>query len=227
MSGVATAVVATAATSYYGSKSQARAAGQAADRQTASAEKGIEEQRREFDKLQKLLEPYVSAGNTALTNQMALIGLGGPEAEQAAIDRIQQGPTFAALQRQGEEAILQQASATGGLRGGNIQSALAQFRPNFLQQAIESQYQKLGGLTQLGQSSAAGVGGAGLQTGTNIASLLASQGQSQAQAALAQGQARANFYGDIGQLVGYGLGRGTTTNTITAGPSTTPNYFGI
>jgi hypothetical protein len=100
---------------------------------------GIEEQRRQFDEIQKLLSPYVQAGTGAISGfqpfqeagaqafeqQQALAGLRGPEAQQAAIAQIEQSPFLQAQIRQGEEAMLQRASATGGLRGGNIQAALA------------------------------------------------------------------------------------------------------
>ena len=197
--------------SYLGGESQKEAAGAAAGAQTRAAQLGIEEQRRQFDRMQELLGPYVEAGTGALGGQQALLGLSGPEAQREAISGIEQSPYFEALARQGETGILQSASATGGLRGGNVQGALAQFRPSMLQQLIENQYSKLGGIAQQGQASAAGVGAAGQQTGANIANLLAQSGQAQAGQAMAAGQAKAGVYGDISQLVGtgatlYGMG---------------------
>jgi hypothetical protein len=205
MAAVAAAAV-TVAGGYASSQAQKRAADKAAKAQTGAAGAGIEEQQRQFDKIQELLQPYVGAGASAVEQQQAISGLLGPEAQQQAISGIEQSPFFESLVRQGEEGILQSASATGGLRGGNVQGALAQFRPNVLQQLIESQYQKLGGIAQLGQASAAGVGSAGLQTGSNIANLLTSQGQAQAGTEIAQGQAQAGLYGDISQAIGTGIG---------------------
>lgn len=193
-----------------GSKAQKKAAGTAAGAQVQAAELGIEEQRRQFDRIQDLLRPFVEAGaggegvTGALPAQQALLGLLGTEAQQAAISQLEASPTFGALARQGEEAILQAGSATGGLRGGNIQGALAQFRPQLLQQTIQGQLGNLGALTQLGQTSAVGVGAAGQTTGTNIANLLAQQGSAQAGAALAGGRAKAGLFGDISSLVGTG-----------------------
>ncbi len=205
MSGIATAAVAASVySSYKSGKAQEKAAGKAAGAQIRAAELGTEEQRRQFDRLQELLSPYVEAGTGALGGQQALLGLSGPEAQREAISGIEQSPYFEALARQGETGILQSASATGGLRGGNVQGALAQFRPSMLQSLIENQYSKLGGIAQQGQASAAGVGAAGLQTGANISNLLAQSGQAQAGQAMAQGQAKAGLYGDISQLIGTG-----------------------
>ena len=183
---------------------QSNAAKKAAGQQAAAADKGIAEQQRQFDALQVLMKPYVETGTTALGQQAALIGAGGTDAQQKAINALQQGPEFNALVQQGENAILQSAAATGGLRGGNTQGALAQFRPQVLSQLIEQQYNRLGGLSSMGQNAAAGVGNAGMQTGTNISNLLAQQGAAQAGGTLASGQAFGNVIGSIGGLLGRG-----------------------
>ena len=159
---------------------QSRSARSAAASQERAADAGIAEQGRQFDEMRRLLQPYVDVGQPALAAQQAQIGLQGPQAQQMAIDQIAQGPLLQALTRQGEQAMLQNASATGGLRGGNLQGALAQFRPAMLQAALDQQYARLGGLTALGQQSAAGVGTAGLQTGVNTAGLLGQAGAAQA-----------------------------------------------
>jgi len=187
---------------------QSQAAGQAADAQSRAAELGIEEQRRQFDLTRELLQPYTQAGAPALAQQQAFLGLSGQPAQQQAIQGIEQSPQFASMMQQGENAMLQNASATGGLRGGNVQGALAQFRPQLLNQLLEQQYSRLGGLTSLGQQSAAGVGTAGMQTGTNIANLLGQQGQAQAGGILGQGRAQAMQANVLPQAIGQFMGMG-------------------
>lgn len=184
------------------SGAQRSAATTAAEAQTEAAQLGIDEQRRQFDAVTELLKPYVEAGESAIGGQMALAGLQGPEAQQAAITALEQGPQYEALVRQGEEALLQSAAATGGLRGGNVQGALAQFRPQMLSNLIEAQYSRLGGLTNVGQASAARQAAAGQVTSGNISNLLQQQGAATAGAALARGQATANMFGDIAGTIG-------------------------
>ena len=193
-----------------GSTMQASAAGEAAGIQAGAAEAGIAEQRRQFDALQALLKPYTEAGQPALEAQQAFLGLRGPEAERAAIERISGGERFQELTRQGEEALLQRASATGGLRGGNVQAALAQFRPQVLNQLIEEQYGRLGGMTTLGQRSAAGVGAAGMESGTNVANLLAQQGAARAGGEIGEAKAYGSLFNLPGQLLGFQYGAGKT-----------------
>jgi hypothetical protein len=194
-----------------GTTAAAQGAQQAAQTQSSAAQAGIDEQRRQFDALVQVMSPYVQAGTTALAGlqpfaeagnaslqqQQALAGTLGPEAQRQAIAMIEQSPQFAAMTQQGENALLQSASATGGVRGGNIQGALAQFRPQVLSSLIEQQYARLGGLTdlgvatqsnlaQLGQASAAGQAAGGLRSASSIGELLAQQGAATAGGQLAR-----------------------------------------
>lgn len=146
-------------------------------------------------------QPFYTSGG-ALQGQQALLGLQGPEAQQAAISGIEKSPYFQGLVQQGENALLQNASATGGLRGGNTAAALAQFRPNMLAAAIDQQYQRLGGLVSLGQNAAAGVGNAGLASANAQGQLLQQAGAAQAGGIL--GQARANVAGVQGIASAFG-----------------------
>ena len=244
LSGAAIAGIAVGGATLISGMAQADAAESAAQTQAGASQAGIEEQRRQFEAVQKLLEPYVQAGTGAISQfqpfqqagqqafqqQQAIAGLLGPEAQRQAIANIEQGAGFQANVRQGEEALLQRASATGGLRGGNIQAALAQFRPQMLQQEIATQYGRLGGLTslgqtttqnlaQIGQASAAGTATAGLRTGADIAGLMGQQGAARAGAELAQGQAFANVLNLPAQFLGaqYGATAGKAGTAMTPG----------
>ena len=187
-------------------KGQKSAANAAAAAQTAASDASIEEQRRQFDAIQELMKPYVNAGTQGLSGQQDLLGLNGAAKQQAAIDAINNSAAMNTYVQQGENALLQNASATGGLRGGNTQSALAQFRPQLLNQLVNQQYQNLAGLTSLGQNAAAGVGNAGMQSANNITNLLQQSGAAQAGNALALGQANANMWSGIGNAAGNATG---------------------
>jgi hypothetical protein len=205
-----------------GASQAGEAAEKAGNVQAAAYQKGIEEQRRQFDRMMEVLEPfrtqgvealgglqpYVEAGVPALEAQQALAGLRGPEAQRAAIAHIESSPEFQAQVEQGERALLQRAAATGGLRGGNVQEALAQFRPAMLSDLINQQYSRLGGFTQLGsqtgtniaqlgQSSAAGQATGALKTGEAISGLLGEQGAARAGGILGQGGVVGQTFGDI------------------------------
>lgn len=153
------------------------------------------------------MTPYSQAGGMGLNGMLALAGLSGVDAQRSAIEGLSSSPELQALMSQGENAMRQNASATGGLRGGNLQGMLAQYRPQMLQDAITQQYSRLGGLAGmganvnqsiagLGQASAAGTGAAGMQSAGTIAQLLQQQGAAQAGGAIGQGAA----WSQLGQL---------------------------
>jgi hypothetical protein len=242
MAMMATAVI---GSSIIGGAVQSRAARTAAAAQTQAAEMGIAEQRRQFDEATKLLAPYVDAGEAALADlspyaqagvpaleqQMALAGVSGPAAQREAISAIEGGAEYQSLVGAGEEAILQSAAATGGLRGGNTQAALAQFRPQVLSSLINQQYSRLGGLTALGQTTSQNIFGAGQAaaarqaaagqaSAANIGNLYGQQGAAAAGSALASGQAFGNVMGSIGQYAG-GVSAGILPNPFGGAPITT------
>jgi len=218
-----------------GSYMGGEAAKEGAGIQAEASREGIAEQRRQFDALQTLMKPYVDIGKPAMAGyaayseagpeafqqQQALAGLLGPERQKQAIAQIEQGGGFQASVQAGEEALLQRASATGGLRGGNIQAALSQFRPQMLQQEIERQYGRLGGfsdigretqanLLKIGQASAAGVGAQGVETGTNVANLLAQQGAARAGGVVGEAKAYGQLFNLPAQMLGFQYGAGKT-----------------
>lgn len=195
------AVVGAVATSKSASKSAA-AADRASDAQSQQAYAAMDLQQEQFQRVQDLLNPYVAVGHEGLRGQQALTGLYGPEAQQWAIGNIEKSPYFSGLVKQGENAILQNASATGGLRGGNTQAALAQFRPNMLSAAIDQQYQRLSGMVNIGQNAAAGVGNSGQAMANANSNLLGQVGAAQAGGYLAQGRAQAQGINGIASAFG-------------------------
>lgn len=187
--------------SYLGGQQQGEAAQQAAQTQAGAAQSGIDEQRRQFDAIQQLLTPYVQGGTNAMGAQSDLLGLNGDQAQQQAIAGIQGGAQFQALNKAGGDAILSNAAATGGLRGGNVQGALAQNSQNVLNSLIQQRFSNLGSLSSLGQNAAAGVGNAGQNMANQVSNLLQQQG-----AAQAGGQLANNPWGAASNALGTGVG---------------------
>ncbi len=193
------------------------AAVKAAEIELKGTKLGIEETKRQFDEIRQLLSPYVNAGNSSIMAQMDLIGLNGPDAQKRAVDMIKGGAKFTALSEAGNEAILSNASATGGLRGGNVNRALADFDQSLLADLIQEQYGNLGGITSIGQNAAAGVGNAGMNASGQIVDLIRqgslssansirTSGDAASQAILAGGAANAKLYGDIANTIGQFAG---------------------
>ena len=169
------------------------AAKEASKAQQQGTQLGMEEQRRQFDMLQQLMQPYVQSGTGALQGQNDLLGLNGFDKQQGAIGNIENSPFFKSQYQQAENALLQNAAATGGLRGGNFQEVLADNRSNMLFGNVQQQLQNLSGAAANGQSAAAGLGGQGLMFGQNIAQGYGDIGQAKAGYQLAKGQINAGL----------------------------------
>jgi hypothetical protein len=168
---------------------------------------------------QALLKPVLESGKY---DEM------GRQMQEQAIQQIEQGPLFQQLAQQGEQAILANASATGGLRGGNVQAALGQFRPQLLNQLIEQQYARLAGLANvgqtsaqsllgIGQASAAGQAASAGQAGSAISGLLASQGAAQAAGQVGAAQAFAQGLSGVTGAIGGGIQNYMLLNALGSG----------
>lgn len=187
-----------------------KAAGKAANAQAEASAESVAEQRRQFDAMQELLKPYVTAGTQSLGAQQNLLGLNGTAAQQAAIDQIKQGPAYASAMESGSNLITQNAAATGGLRGGNTQDALGRYGGDLLTNLVQNQFTNLGGLTSLGQNSAAQTGNAGMQSANSISNALTQGGAAQAGGYIAQGNAQAGMVNSLFSGLGVYKGLGGT-----------------
>lgn len=114
------------------------------------------------------LNNFSQGGQNAFQAQQALTGALGPEAQQQAMSGIQNSAMFQGLLQQGNQNILQNASATGSLRGGNTMAALGQFAPALLNQQIQQQIGNLGTQAGLGANAAGTLGGYGVNAAQGI-----------------------------------------------------------
>lgn len=181
-----------------GAGSQKKAITQATHDQVDAYNKGIAEQQRQFDLTRSDFEPYLKAGTTALGGISDLTGLNGGAPQQSAIDALKASPFYQSLFRTGEENVLQTASATGGLRGGNTQLGLADFGADTLMKTIQQQLASLGGIAGMGEGATTSVAGFGAGTADAITKLLGSIGGANASGALAKGGINAGMWNSAG-----------------------------
>lgn len=150
------------------------------------------------------------------------------DAQQREIANIERSPLYKSLFQQAEDAVLQNASATGGLRGGYAQDKLAYLRPSMLKALIDQKTAQAQWLASQGQNAA----GTGLQAGlnlantqaniltnnaTNQANILTNNATNQGNSALARGQAQSDMFGGIAR--GLGSLTGGTNSLFTNGGS--------
>lgn len=185
------AAAASVAISAIQSDKASKAAKSAAGAQKEAADTATAEQRRQFDVSQQQAEPFRQAGLQALGQQQALLGLSGVPAQQEALQQFQESPGQSFLRERGEQAILRQASATGGLGGARVQEALQQQGIGFAQQDLQNQLARLAGMAGQGQAVTGNIAQLGAGMAANVGNLAMQGGQAQASGILGAQQAQA------------------------------------
>lgn len=194
--------IAAAGAGIAGSVISGNAAQGAANTQAGAAQAGIDEQRRQFDVTQQNQQPFIQAGQQAVGSQGDLLGLNGPDKQQAAIAALQGSPGYQSLYHNGEQAVLANGSATGGLRGGNTQASLYNLGANTLSQTIQQQLSSLGGIAGLGAGTGTSLGQIGQGTSTSIGNLLGAQGSAKAGGILGGANGATGISSSLAALLG-------------------------
>lgn len=179
----------------------AGAAEQAARLQQEGAQAGIGRQEEQFASILELLGPSIEGGDLARQQQLALLGLLGPEAQQAAQTQFTDSPGQQFIRERQQRALTRNASAIGGLGGGNIRTALQEQAAGFAAQDFGNQFNRLGGIAGLGQQAATNLGQFGQASTQNITNLLTQQGQAGASGVLGAQQANTGL---AQNLIGLG-----------------------
>lgn len=109
-----------------------------------ASELSVKGQQQGLDYIKRLDDPLVGYRNQALGG-LSDYYMGGPQGQQSFYDNAMQSPAYQNLMNTGEEAVLRNAAATGGLRGGGTQQALAQNSQNVLQGLVNQNLQGLQG----------------------------------------------------------------------------------
>lgn len=183
-----------------------KGAKKAAQAQAQAIQQAIAEQRRQYDTSRQDFMPFLSAGTGALGQVQGILGLSGGDVQAQLIEALKGSPAFTSRYDTGVDTILQNSAATGGLRGGNTQSSLANFGSSLLADVIQQQLGNLGGLVNIGSGTAGQLGQLGQSSAGNISNLLAQQGNAQATGIAGQYGALQNaFNGASRGLQDYGM----------------------
>lgn len=175
-----------------------KGAKKAAQAQAEAYQKGIDEQRRQFDVTNSNFAPYRDAGGQGLSAILDMLGLNGNDKQQASYDSIEGSPAFTSLDHAGTDALLQNASATGGLRGGNTEHSLVDFRSSLLAKVLQDRLGNLGGLVNTGIGAVNSTGQFGANAATNISDILGKQGGANAAIAAAPWATLSGIFSSIG-----------------------------
>ena len=189
MSFIAAAVLAGGALSAGGSLLSgylgSQAAKSASQAQLQAANNATNTQLGIFNQTQANLQPYNTAGQSALSQLAKLFGLGpggsGQPNAGAATSALTQFPGYQFGLQQGNLAQQQSAASSGLLLSGAQLQASQQFGQNYAMQNAWNPYiSQLNQISQLGESAGAQQGAIGANTGANVAQTQLAGGQAAA-----------------------------------------------
>jgi hypothetical protein len=232
MSGVATAIAATAVVGYVGSQQASRAQQSAANRATdvagQTAADQVALQREIFEKQTELQAPFREAGLKGQNRLLELLGLsedktapgfGKYATAEFGMDKFKADPSYAFRMSEGMKALERSAAARGGLMSGatlkGIQRygqdlASTEFTNAFNRYQAErtgtlNPYQALAGTAQSGANTLGQQAG---QMGSNISNALGAYGSAAQSNIIGSGNAQASGYMGGANAIAGGVGQG-------------------
>lgn len=198
--------------SLIGGGKQKKASRRAEQLQYDAAMAGLDETRRQFDLTRGDFASEQLLGEDSIRNFRGLVGLDGAEAQQSQIDMLRESPLYQSLFNNGRDTILASASATGGLRGGNVQDGLSRFGADTLSSVIQQQLGNYGGGIGIGMGSDQAIGGFGERAVASMNDSRNFGAGARAQGALVRGGINAqnwnNFGGYLDDAVAAAAGAG-------------------
>jgi hypothetical protein len=191
---VAVAIVGSAA---IGAGASIAAGNKAASAQKRAAQQSADIQRQQYEQTRADLAPYRDTGATALGRYGDLLGMGGPDAYQAALQGYTQSPFLARMVQDTVGAVDASRAARGGLFSGATAQEIGDRTGQLYLGDFNNYLSRLGGMVDTGAGAATQTG----QFGANAAS-------GQANAYQAAGNARAQGYINMGNSINNALSQG-------------------
>jgi hypothetical protein len=194
-------------------KSQASAAGQAAELQKSVADQQVELQREQFNRQIELQQPFRDVGLRAL-NKLE----GATDYTPFGMQQFQADPGYAFRMSEGMKGLERSAAARGGLLSGASMKGIQRFGQDLASQEYTNAFNRyqtersaklnpLQSLAGVGQTSAQQVGAAGQSMASGISNALGAYGQGASEALGAGAQARASGYMGMANALGGGVGQ--------------------
>jgi len=210
MSGVATAIVASAVV---GGTLSANAQKKAAQTQAAAGARAQDQLLAAGEEASQGYTPYIDQGKTALSDINANKDYFTRQFSNKDLNDYL-APGYEFRLGQGQRANLQGSNATGGIIGGNAQKSLQDYTQNFaseeygkafnqFQAGRTNIYNQLADIAKMGLTAQQGSANALLGTGTNIASITSGVGNAQAASSIGQANAIGGAIQGAGNAAAY------------------------
>lgn len=152
--------------------------------------------------------PYTSNGALAINQEGDILGLHGNDAQSSAISGVQDSPLFKSIFNTGQNSVLSAASATGGLRGGNVNEALAENGENSFATTLQNLLTQLGGISGQGLTATGQLANFGAGTAAGVAGLDTQSGSANAGEILGKQSVDNNTISQLQKIIASAMGGG-------------------
>jgi len=183
-------IAAAAVVGAYSANQQSKAAKGAAGAQSRAADAATAEQQRQFDLTRQDQQPWMQAGQSALTQMQAL--------NAGDFSSFKESPDYQYARDQMQQGIERGAAARGSLYSGGTNVDLANALNGIASQNYGTYYNRLAGLSGTGQTTASGLGTLGANMANNIGNNLQNAGQARASAYSAIGDTNSQLAAGLG-----------------------------
>lgn len=184
----------------------AKASGNASER---AAQAAIDQSNQNYDRTKTNLDPYISAGSSAIGQMQALNG--------GDFSSFKASPDYQFTLDQGVQASDRGAASRGSLYSGGHSADLMSLGQGLASQQYGNYYNRLQGLAGLGQSSATSLGSIGTGNAAQVGQFGLAGAQAQGDAAIQGANANTNLVGNLSQGLGQYLNGQKPLNTSSYG----------
>jgi hypothetical protein len=184
--GVAVAAVVGA----YSANQQSKAAKGSANASQRAADAATAEQARQYDQTRQDQQPWMQAGQGALTQMQAL--------NSGDFSSFKQSPDYQFAFDQGLQGLDRSAAARGSLMSGGHSADLLKFGEGLASQNYNTFYNRLQSMANQGQTTASGLGQAGQQYANNVGQIGMNNANNMASSYQQQANANSQLAGSVG-----------------------------
>lgn len=143
-----------------------------------AAQAALGEQRRQFDISQANMQPWLTAGKGALTEQQNLMGLGGDSS--TALSSLVNSPGYQNRLQQGQRSQDASSAVRGGMGSGKALTAANAWGQEYASNEYNNRLNQLAGLSGTGQTTSNNLASLGAQYGSDAGNATMSAAQSRA-----------------------------------------------
>lgn len=188
-------------TGIFGGNSAKKASRKAESAQIQALERAMGVVNDQYNTTRQDYAPFREGGLQGLERLLTLMGFNGTDDQNTGLLALRESPMFQRRYQAGEDAVLANASATGGLRGGNVNRSLYNLGEDTFAATLNDELTRLYGLTGIGTGATDNLAALGQNRASTVADLFGKQGDARAQGLLTRGGINSRMWGNVGGVL--------------------------